>query len=225
MRRFSKWLLGLIGLVFAGFLHYFFEEETYGTVLKLLEDRLNLKATEVVALVATYAVPLAVSCVVMLLAYFYGRSHREKEDKPALEIIFDPSNPAKRFWSIESLRDGTGQPKPGTFWEYRLEIKNNSSRTLRNVSVTTEHIGQLPVRPVDQVFDKIKRASCNLKSGCSELVPIFRWPNPKIQGGMLAGPSALEYGPIKVVASADDVTPTVALFKFNYQAEPMLLMS
>jgi len=39
---------------------------------------------------------------------------------------------------------------------------------------------------------------------------------------MLAGPSALEYGPIKVTVSADDVPPTVRVFQFDYQAEPML---
>jgi hypothetical protein len=139
-----------------------------------------------------------------------------------LEIIFDTSNPAKRFWSMESPKDESGLPKPGVFWEYRVEVKNNSQRTIRNVSVTIEHLGQCPLRPRDQIFDKINKISCDLKPGCSELVPVVRWPIPKIQAGMLAGLSALEYGPIKIIASGDDSKPSVRTFNFDYQTEQML---
>jgi hypothetical protein len=71
-------------------------------------------------------------------------------------------------------------------------------------------------------FDKIRKTSCDLKPGMSELVPVIRWPHPKIMAGMLAGGSALEYGPVKVTVSADDVPPAVRVFQFDYQAEPML---
>jgi hypothetical protein len=54
------------------------------------------------------------------------------------------------------------------------------------------------------------------------LVPVIRWPIPKVQAGMLAGPTAFEYGPIKVTASADDTAPSVRKFKFDYQTEQML---
>ena len=110
----------------------------------------------------------------------------ETEDESPLEIIFDSTNPARRFWSKESPRDGSGAAKYGTFWEYRVEIKNKSTKTIRNVSVTTEHTGQMPVRPMDQIFDKIKKTSCDLKPYCSELVPVIGWPIPKIQAGMLS---------------------------------------
>jgi len=111
-----------------------------------------------------------------------------------LEIVFDPTNPAQRFWSREAPRDEKGDKKPGVFWEYRVAIKNNSQKTVRNVSVTVEHIGQnLPVRPVDAIFDKIRKASCDLKPGADELVAIIRWPIPVVQAGMLANQSALEY--------------------------------
>jgi hypothetical protein len=139
-----------------------------------------------------------------------------------LEIIFDPSNPARRFWSMESPRDENDNKRPGAFWEYRVEIKNNSQRTVRNVSVTVEHTGGMPLRPVDSIFDKNRKTSCDLKPGCSELIPIIRWPIPAIQAGMLAGSTALEYGPVTVMASADDARPTMRIFKFDYQAEPML---
>jgi len=94
---------------------------------------------------------------------------------------------------------------------------------LRNVSVTTEHLGQLPVRPADKMFDRTKTTSCDLKPGCSELVSVVRWPNPKIQAGRLADRSALEYGPIQITTSADNVLPGVRTFKFDYQSEQMLL--
>lgn len=172
--------------------------------------------------------------VAILLAWTFEASFRsaeklrghisefERDAASPLEIIFDPNNPARRFWSMESPQDENGLPKPGVFWEHRVEVKNNSLRTLRNVSITTEHLGQLPVRPIDQIFDKIKKTSCDLKPGCSELVPVVRWPIPKIQAGMLADLSALEYGPIKIIASADDSAPSVRTFKFDYQTEQML---
>jgi hypothetical protein len=48
-----------------------------------------------------------------------------------LEIIFDPSNPARRFWSMESLRNEKGEVLPGSVWQYKIEIRNNSSKTLK----------------------------------------------------------------------------------------------
>ena len=157
----------------------------------------------------------------MVGLWLFWKTRPNPEENPPIEIIFDRTNPARRFWSFESPKDEKGNIKR-VFWEYRVEIKNKASHTVRNVSGTTEHTGQLPVRPVDQVFDKIKKTSCDLKPGCSELVPVVRWPHPKIQAGMLAGPSALEYGPVKVTVSADDVPPTVRVFRFDYQVEPML---
>jgi hypothetical protein len=139
-----------------------------------------------------------------------------------LQIIFDPTNPARRFWSRESPKDEHGNKNPGVFWEYRVDIKNSSSKTIRNVSVTVEHIGRMPVRPIDTIFDKIGRASCDLKPGCSELVPVIRWPIPLIQAGMLADSSALAYGPVKITAAGDDVRPSIRTFHFDYQREPML---
>lgn len=88
--------------------------------------------------------------------------------------------------------------------------------------VTTEHLGQMPIRSANQPFDKIKKTSCDIKPWCSELVPVIRWPIPKIQAGMLCGPDALAYGPIKVTASADDTKPSIRIFKFDYQTEQML---
>jgi hypothetical protein len=146
-------------------------------------------------------------------------NNKETEESP-LEIIFDLINPARRFWSMESMTNDNGVTVP--YWEYRVDVKNKSNKTIRNVSVTTEHLGQVSRRPTDQTFDKIKKTICDIKPNCSELVVVHRWPIPVIQPGMLADSYALEYGPIKVTASADDVLPTVRIFQFDYQRDPML---
>ena len=143
----------------------------------------------------------------------------EQNEASPLEIIFDPNNPSKRFWSMESPEYENGKPKSNPYWEYRVEIKNNSSKTLRNVSSATEAIGPMPQRPADQLFDKNKKTTYDIKPWCSELVPVARWDIPIIQPGMLVGEG---YGPIKVIASADDTKPSVRIFKFDYMREPML---
>jgi hypothetical protein len=136
---------------------------------------------------------------------------RESDYVSPLEILFDSNNPARRFWSMES----------GAFWEYRVEIRNNSAHTLRNVCVSTEHTGQMPIRPTNQAFDKSKKPLCDLQPLCSELIPVIRWPIQR-QPGMLTGPTALDYGPLKVIARADNVKPAVRVFAFDYQSTPML---
>src|SRR6202035_5505477 len=62
-----------------------------------------------------------------------------------LEIIFDPSNPGRKFFSIETAKDELGKAR-GTHWEYRALIKNNSSKTLKNVKAIIEAVGPLPHR-------------------------------------------------------------------------------
>jgi hypothetical protein len=141
--------------------------------------------------------------------------------EPSLEIIFEPLNPSRRFWSLESKIDDYGR-LVATFWEHRIEVRNNTSATLRNVTVTVERTGSMPVRPQRAGFVRTNTDSCDINPGCSELVCVNRWPNPKRQVGMLAGDSAWGYGPIKVIASAEDTAPTVVTFDFNYETERML---
>jgi hypothetical protein len=172
-----------------------------------------------------------IGTLVMVIIYIIEASYRQVSKLYAqlnvldpispLEIIFDPNNPARRFWSVEQLKNENGEPLP-PFWEHRVAIKNNSTKTLRNVSVTTERIGPMPERPYDNVFDKVKKVSCDIKPGCWELVPVMRWSTNKKQVGMLAGESALAYGPIVITASADDVVPSVRVFQFDYQTDQML---
>jgi uncharacterized membrane protein len=62
-----------------------------------------------------------------------------------LEIIFEPLNPARKLWSLESHVDDYKR-LIGNFWEHRVEIKNNFPIILRNVAVSVERIGAFPVK-------------------------------------------------------------------------------
>ena len=138
----------------------------------------------------------------------------------ALEIIFDPTNSGRRFWSIEQMRNEAGEQIAGTFWEYRAVIKNKSSRTVRNAKVTVEAIGDLPTRSELSQFDINKKSLLDLTPDEEALVVIRRWFNPPIVHGMVIGEGA--YGPIKMTASADDVLPATKVFQFDPMQTPMI---
>jgi len=143
-----------------------------------------------------------------------------KKPNTALEIIFEPLNPARRFWSLESYKDSSGKGRP--YWEHRVEIRNNSLKTIRNVMVTIERTGQSPQLPFSPPFKRPQADKCDINPGCSELVQVNIWPHPKRQVGMACGESAWIYGPIKVTASGDDTPSVVRIFAFNYETDQML---
>jgi len=136
-----------------------------------------------------------------------------------IEIIFDPSNPNRKFWSIEPMRDEVGHQIPGSFWEYRTVIKNTSDKTLRNIKITVEAIGPMPTRPETSIFDINKKHLIDLDAHCEALAVLRRWFNPPIVAGML---SRGAYGPIKMTASADDVLPVTKHFRFDPELTPMV---
>jgi hypothetical protein len=168
-------------------------------------------------------VVVAILLILLSFSIFWARSQGKRwsaifaASKSALVIEFNAKNPGRKFWSIENPTPGI----PRAFWEYRVAIKNKSAATIRNVSVTVERIGQMPVRPESAPFDRDQRMTCDLKPGCSELAVVLRWPT-RPEAGMLAGPSALAYGPIKIIASGDDVPVASRVFQFDYQRTPML---
>ena len=136
-----------------------------------------------------------------------------------LEIIFDPTNPGRTFWSIAPMKDENGKQIAGSFWEYRAVIKNKSFRTVRNVKVTVEAIGDMPARPEHSQFDINKKPLIDLTPNEETLAVIRRWFNPPIVEGMVGGGA---YGPIKMTASADDVLPTTKVFQFDPEQTPMI---
>lgn len=167
----------------------------------------------------------AVLCIAVPVAgagmSLYSAKRKPRVVQSPLEIIFEPLNPARRFWSLESHVDDYKR-LIGNFWEHRLEIKNNSSATLRNVAVTVERTGPMPIKPQRAIFIRTNTDSCDINPRCSELVLVNRWPHPKRQAGMLASEHAWGYGPIRVIASASDTLPAEKTYDFNYETDQML---
>ena len=152
---------------------------------------------------------------------FHIQARLALKQEAVLEIIFEPMNPARRFWSLESHFDHYKR-LIGTFWEHRVEIRNNSTVTLKGVSVFVEKTGPLPVKRHKAIFDRTMTETCDINPGCSEFVLVNRWAAEKRQAGMLAGNSAWGYGPIEVTETAENVPPTMRVFDFNYDTDQML---
>jgi hypothetical protein len=142
--------------------------------------------------------------------------------KPGLKIHFEPANTARRFFSLEN------NPNPDNleenfppYMEYRVEICNVSAKTVRNVQVTVEHIGDIPHRPQHRLFELTRSISYDIQPHTAVLVPVVRF-NPVPRPGVLAGDSAEAYGPIKITASGDNVLPAVKIFQYNWTKEPAI---
>lgn len=156
---------------------------------------------------------------IALIVYHWRPTHLTSSLSP-LEIEFDPANPGRKFFSIEPNRDNVGKPTQGSYWEYRALVRNRSPKTLKNVKVTVEAIGALPTRPEPSYFDINKKPAIDLTPSEEVLAVVRRWFNPPIVVGMVIGEDA--YGPIRMVASADDVPPTIKLFQFDPSRTPMI---
>jgi hypothetical protein len=133
-----------------------------------------------------------------------------------LEIIFEPLNPNRYYWSIETSIDDYGRIIK-TVWEHRVLIRNESGSTLKNVSVKIERGGAIPDKPRRGLFIRTKKDSCDLQPRCEELVAVIESPISKKTP--IGGLSGFAYGPIKITASADGVPPVERWFDFDWQAE------
>jgi hypothetical protein len=147
------------------------------------------------------------------------KSPPESTASPLL-IIFDHRNPNRKFWSIEPMRDETGNQTQGSYWEYRAIVKNSSASTVRNVRVLVEATGPLPTRPEQSVFDIDRKPVRDLAPEEEALAVIRAWYNPPRVEGLVCGDDV--YGPIKMIAYGDDVQPRTKLFHFNPERTPMI---
>jgi hypothetical protein len=144
------------------------------------------------------------------------------ERQDALEIVFDITNPAQRFWKRTQAKDKDGKFMPITLWEYRIGVKNITQKTVRNVRVSVETLGQIPVDPRDFGFQKDNKDCRDIAPGYTELVPIlWVWPP---QAGDAWGPTATAlHGPLRVTARGDDVTFSQRLFDYHPGETPALV--
>lgn len=131
---------------------------------------------------------------------------------PPLEIIFEPLNPARRFWELLTPLDDYKRVMPAR-WEHRVAIQNNSRVTLRNVTVMIEFADPYPQAPYKAIFSRMKSESCDINPGCYEMAIVATMKHPRTGIGSLAGDSA--WGEVRVIASADDTAPTERVFRFN----------
>jgi hypothetical protein len=160
----------------------------------------NCQASDWIVRTAGYLFFLAVATTVLDIGWiiFKWPSKKPKEipsnQTSPLEIIFDPTNPSKKFWSIEQMRDENGKQIAGSFWEYRAAIKNKSARTVKNVKVTVEAIGIMPTRPIHSNFDINKKTFIDLTPNEETLAIIRTWFNPPLVQGMAIGEGI--YGPL-----------------------------
>jgi hypothetical protein len=131
------------------------------------------------------------------------------------EIIFNPTNPFQQFWCMEP-RSPFDDNSPYPCWVYKVNVKNNSSKTVKNVSVTAEYmIEQVPGKKIVEKFD-------NIKPQCSVFVRIFYWFILPPSADKLVASSVGACGLIKVIARADNILPTIRMFNYDSKKEPMI---
>ena len=153
-----------------------------------------------------YVFLIVVGALVWVIPYI--RKHRPVP----FEIIFDPKNPGRQFWSPRTIESFSSQT-PGI--EYRVKIRNKTQRTIREVKATTETLGPMGSTPVSLIFDQTGKDTFTLDPGASAFVKLFFTPLPLIQPGTLMGASTAAYGPIKVTVSALDARAVEKVFRFN----------
>ena len=139
-----------------------------------------------------------------------------------LQIIFETSNPHNRFWQKTSPRDKDGNILPGIVTEYRIKVQNASSKTVRNVRLSKESSGLIPQLPVDLVFQKDQKQSRDLQPACYEFVPVF-WQYPPQAGDACRETATAFHGPIKIIASGDDVLPEECEFDYYPEQVPAII--
>jgi hypothetical protein len=90
-----------------------------------------------------------------------------------ITILFDELNPDFRYYSWEIWRRPDRSNVEG--WEYRVEIFNNTGKTLQDASVIAEITGETPST---LEFVKTGDKTCDLHPKSSELVRLFLVPEP-----------------------------------------------
>lgn len=177
---------------------------------------------------------LSIILLLLLIGFFEAAFRVHEQDRERLitnkissplEVIFDPSNPRQRFWSI-ARKPSADASTTYSYYRYSVLLRNRGMHTLRDVKVIAELTGKLRNSPSFGTFEISNDSKTDLHPGEERFVEVFHWPYPAIQAGMLAGNSAKwGYGDLKVSVSATDTPVLISHFHVDYTQEPMLYES
>jgi pyrimidine deaminase RibD-like protein len=140
-------------------------------------------------------------------------SNHAPDSEPAFEIIFDPDNAGRQFWSLRTV-DSDSRQIPGI--QYRVKVRNRTNKTLYEVKATSETLGQLGSLPTRLEFEQTAEVTFTLDPGASAFINLFFVPLPLMQPGTVTGASSsAAYGPIRVTISALNTATVERTFQFN----------
>jgi hypothetical protein len=140
-----------------------------------------------------------------------------------LEIIFDLNNPGEQFWKRRQGKDKDGKLIPKMVLEHRIGVRNTSSTTIRNVRVSIETLGIIPIDPRDMHFQKGDKENFDISPGHTELAPVW-WVWPAEAGDAWGSTATAFHGPLRVTARGDDVQPTTVEFDYYPDKTPALAL-
>jgi hypothetical protein len=106
--------------------------------------------------------------------------------------------------------------------EYRVKVQNTSLKTVRNVRISRESSGEIPEMPSDLVFHKDEKKKRDLQPLCGEFITVLCKFPP--QAGDAWGETATAFhGPIKIIATGDDVVPAECEFDYYPDQIPAIV--
>jgi hypothetical protein len=104
-----------------------------------------------------------------------------------------------------------------------VKVQNtSSSKTVRNVQISKESAGLIPETPIDLLFKKDGKQNRDLQPLCGELVVVF-WKLPPRAGDASRETARALHGPIKIIASGDDVLPSECEFDYYPDQIPAIV--
>jgi hypothetical protein len=151
-------------------------------------------------------------CLLVFIALMWIIPYDVKRRSKAFEIMYDPKNVGRQFRELKTIETFSTQVN-GV--EYRLKIRNKTDRTLEDVKLKSEHLGQIGTLPIRLIFDETKQPTCTLDPNDSAFVSLFLVPLPLFLPGTPTRRSfSSAYGPLRVTVSARDTKAVERLFHF-----------
>ena len=147
---------------------------------------------------------IVLAILVWVIPYILNRRRK------AFEIIYDHRNIGRQFRELKTVEEFSSHT---TGVEYRVKIRNNTDRTLEDVKVKSEFLGQIGTLPIRLKFHETKQPTCTLDPHDSAFVPLLFIPLPLFKPGTPTGISFSSfYGPVRVTVSAKNTKAVVRDF-------------